>query len=184
MRLRTVMLAVILASLCPSLPAQTSAAGHSNEALTRTIQRQLLVLPYYSVFDYITFSLKGTQVTLEGKVVRPSLKAHAEAAMKSLEGVETVVNDIEVLPASTTDDELRRDVYRALFESKELERYAILVVTPIHILVKDSSVTLVGFVDSEADKTEAARLTRGVDGVLQFQNQLIVRPPAAKKPAE
>ncbi len=164
--------------------ANVRADEHPNEALTRVIQHQLLVLPYYSVFDIVSFSLYGSQVTLTGQVVRPSLKAHAEAAIKSIEGVSAVVNNIEVLPVSPSDDELRRDVYRALFEDKMLERYATLAVPPIHIIVKDSSVTLVGWVENDADKAEAATRARSVDGVLKFANQLQVRPKPAEPPAQ
>ena len=145
-----------------------------SEPLTQALRHQLLVLPYYSVFDTIDFSLSGDTVTLTGQVLRPTLKAHAGAAVKSLEGVGGVVNNIEVLPRSATDDELRREVYRVIFEDAELARYAIQAVPPIHIIVKNGAVTLVGKVDKDSDIALATKQTKKVLGVARVQNLLTV----------
>lgn len=178
---------------CPLLSyahAQSASSSKSSrievsEPLTRAIRHQLLVLPYYSVFDTIDFSVSGDTVTLSGQVLRPTLKTHAEATVKSLEGVRIVVNNIEVLPRSTTDDELRRQVYRAIFEDPELARYAIQAVPPIHIIVKNGMVTLVGKVDKDSDVPLAAKQAGRVQGVASTQNLLTVRkidyPPAVDK---
>jgi len=146
-----------------------------SEPLTRALRHQLLVLPYYSVFDTIEFSISGDTVTLTGQVLRPTLKAHAEAAVRSLEGVGRVVNNIEVLPHSATDDELRREVYRAIFEDTELAVYAIQAVPPIHIIVKNGAVTLVGKVDKEPDVVLTAKEAGKVQGVTSVRNLLTVR---------
>ncbi len=161
-------------------PAQSPANSNPSrleisEPLTRALRHQLLVLPYYSVFDTIDFSLSGDTVTLTGQVLRPTLKTHAEAAVKSLEGVGSVVNNIEVLPRSATDDELRREVYRVIFEDTELARYAIQAVPPIHIIVKNGAVTLVGKVDKDSDITLAMKEAKKVLGVASVQNLLTVR---------
>ena len=156
-----------------------------SEPLTRALRHQLLVLPFYSVFDVIDFSLSGDTVTLTGQVLRPTLKAHAEAAVKSLEGVGTVVNNIEVLPRSASDDELRREVYRAIFEDPELARYAIEAVPPIHIIVRNGVVTLVGKVDNGSDAALAVKQAGKVPGVAGAQSHLTVRktelPPQVDK---
>ena len=151
------------------------ARSEVSEPLTRAIRHQLLILPYYSVFDTVDFSLSGDTVTLTGEVLRPTLKSHAEAAVKSLEGVGAVVNNIEILPRSATDDELRRQVYRAIFEDPELARYAVAAVPPIHIIVRDGAVTLVGKVDKEQDLDLAAKRVGQVRGVASMQNRLAVR---------
>lgn len=161
-------------------PAQSPANSNSSrleisEPLARALRHQLLVLPYYSVFDTIDFSLSGDTVTLTGQVLRPTLKTHAEAAVKSLEGVGSVVNNIEVLPRSATDDELRREVYRVIFEDPELARYAIQAVPPIHIIVKNGAVTLVGKVDKDSDIALATKEAKKVLGVASVQNLLTVR---------
>ena len=161
-----------------------SARSEVSEPLTRAIRHQLLVLPYYSVFDTIDFSLSGDTVTLTGEVLRPTLKSHAEAAVKSLEGVGAVVNKIEILPRSATDDELRRQVYRAIFEDPELARYAVAAVPPIHIIVRDGAVTLVGKVEKEQDLDLAAKRVGQVRGVASMQNRLAVRKSDSALPVE
>lgn len=169
----------LLSTGFPALPqgaAQTAQPSKSGEkipdSLSRELHHQLHTLPFYSVFDYLSFSLSGDTVTLTGQVLRPTLKTHAEAAMKSLEGVRTVVNNIEVLPQSPTDDELRRNIYRAIFEDSELAKYAVQTVPPIHIIVKNGAVTLTGTVDNEADITLAARETNKVPNIVSMHNAL------------
>jgi len=123
-----------------SLPAQHTTSPKSAKSdtkpeepqLAREIRHQLFVLPYYSVFDYIAFTLDADKVTLTGYVLRPTLKANAEGAVKSLEGVSSVKNLVEVLPKSPSDDEFRRAVYRSIFEDSTLQRYATLEV-PVEI---------------------------------------------------
>jgi hyperosmotically inducible periplasmic protein len=171
-------------SLCLQLSSWTMYAQFSTnskpdkieitEPLARALRHQLLMLPYYSVFDAIDFSISGKTVTLTGQVLRPTLKAHAEATARSLEGVGAVVNKIEVLPHSATDNELRRAVYRGLFEDPELAKYAIQAVPPIHIIVKNGTVTLVGKVDQESDISLAGRETSKVMGVAGVRNLLTV----------
>jgi len=180
-------LAVILtALLCVAAPSPGNQASSSKRganppakpeehSLAHDVRHQLLVLPYYSVFDYITFSLEGGKVTLIGQVVRPTLRADAEAAVRSIEGV-TMVNDlIEVLPKSPADDELRRGIYRAIFEDVVLQRYAVSDVPAIHILVKEGKVTLMGAVASEGDKSLAAARAAGIAGAATVKNNLTLR---------
>jgi len=177
-------LLALLSALSPlPLPAQTTRAKTPpkpeekySSTLSREIRHQLLVLPFYSVFDSIAFTLDGNKVTLTGQVVRPTLKEHAEAAVKSIEGVDTVVNHIEVLPVSPADDNLRAAIYRALYEDPTLARYAVQAVPPVHIIVKSGNVTLEGSVSSESDRNLAALLTGAVGNVLSVKNNLVVQP--------
>jgi osmotically-inducible protein OsmY len=160
---------------------QSGKAGQKPEesALLHEIRHQIQVLPYYSVFDYVTCALEGTKVTLSGHVLRPTLRADAEAAIKSIEGVTSVSNFIEVLPKSTTDDDLRRAVYRAIFEDSVLQRYAAFEVPAIHIIVKEGTVTLEGSVESEGDKKLATSRAASVPGLSSLNNILTVRAKAA-----
>jgi len=142
--------------------------------LVKEVRHQLVLLPYYSVFDNLAFKVEGDKVTLSGQVVRPTLKSDAEAAVRSIEGVAAVVNNIEVLPVSTMDDQLRRAVYRAIYGDSVLFRYGESAVPPIHIIVKNGNVTLVGVVDNESDKNLANLRANGVPNVFSVKNDLAV----------
>jgi hyperosmotically inducible protein len=147
--------------------------------LSHEIRHQLFVLPYYSVFDYIAFRLDGDKVTLTGYVLRPTLRSNAEAAVKSLEGVSSVKNLIEVLPKSPSDDDSRRAVYRAVFEDSTLQRYAVSDVPVVHIVVRNGEVTLEGAVATEAEKDLASSRAASAAGVSAVKNNLSVRPKGA-----
>ena len=155
--------------------ADKAAAKTGEHSLAHDVWHQLQVLPYYSVFDYVTFRLEGGKVTLDGEVVRPTLRRDAEAAVRSIEGVASVTNRIEVLPNTPADDELRRGVYRAIYEDSVLQRYAVAALPAIHILVKEGRVTLEGAVASEGDKNLAGARAKGAEGVAGVKNNLAVR---------
>jgi hyperosmotically inducible periplasmic protein len=142
--------------------------------LAKEVRHQLVLLPYYSVFDNLAFKIDGDKVTLLGQVVRPTLKSEAESAVKSIEGVAAVVNNIEVLPLSPMDDQLRRAVYRAIFGDSVLFRYGEAAVPSIHIIVKNGNVTLVGVVDNESDRNLANLRASGVPNVFSVKNELTV----------
>lgn len=182
LKIRLALLAATFGLAASSVPAQAAPGKKqqkSEEAyltpLSREIHHQLLLLPFYSVFDNLNFSVKGSMVTLSGQVVRPTLKAHAEAAVKSIEGVGGVVNQIEILPFSPADDDLRNTVYRAIFEDPALARYAVASLPPIHIIIKNGNVTLEGSVASAGDKNLAAARAGGVANVLSVKNNLLVQ---------
>jgi hyperosmotically inducible periplasmic protein len=149
-------------------------AGHADDAITREVRHELVMLPWYSVFDNLEYSVNGYRVTLMGQVVRPSVKTDAEAAVKKIEGVESVDNQIEVLPPSPNDDQTRRAEFRAIYSQPSLQRYAEGAVPPIHIIVKDGHVTLEGAVASEADKDVANVQANTVPGVFSVTNNLVV----------
>lgn len=154
-------------------------ASQDKAILSREIHHQLQVLPFYSVFDYISFNLKGNIVVLTGSVLRASLKTDAEQAVKSLEGVAAVQNQIQILPTSPADDELRRNIYRAIYEHPSLEHYAIQTLPPIRIIVNNGNVTLEGAVDSQGDKNTAAAKAGNVAGLRGVSNNLVVQERAS-----
>ena len=146
----------------------------ANQNLVREVRHQLLLLPYYSVFDNLAFRVDGDHVTLEGQVVRPTLKSDAEAAVKSIEGVSGVTNNIEVLPPSPMDDQLRRALYRAIYGDPSLNKYSWSSVASIHIIVKSGNVTLEGVVDNETEKNLAGIRANSVPNVFSVKNNLVV----------
>jgi hyperosmotically inducible protein len=146
----------------------------ARQNLLKEVRHQLQLLPYYSVFDYLSYRIDGDTVTLQGQVVRPTLKSDAASAVREIEGITGVVNNIEVLPISPTDDELRRALYRALYNDTALARYAYTAVPAVHIIVKNGNVTLEGIVDSESDKNLANSRANAVPNVFSMKNNLTV----------
>jgi hyperosmotically inducible protein len=155
--------------------AHGTAENKAEELLAHEVRHQLQVLPFYSVFDNIAFTIEGNKLTLRGQVVRPTLRAAAEGTVKSIEGVGRVANEIEVLPQSISDDELRRAIYRAIFEDLVLQKYAVQALPSIHIIVKNGNVALEGSVDSAEDKIRAASRVNGVANVAGLKDNLVVR---------
>ncbi|MFN7927929.1 MAG: BON domain-containing protein [Blastocatellia bacterium] len=145
--------------------------------LIKEVRHELVMLPYYGVFDWLQFEVQadGT-VTLQGQVVRPVLKSDAENVVKDIEGVTKVNNQIEVLPLSPNDDRIRRAIYLTLFNfDSPIYRYGMGAVPSIHIIVKNGNVTLKGIVDSESDKTLANVKANGVSGVFSVKNELTLQ---------
>jgi hyperosmotically inducible periplasmic protein len=132
------------------------------------------MLPYYSVFDNLAFKVDGDRVELLGQVSRPTLKSDAERVVKRIEGVESVTNNIEVLPTSPNDDRIRQAVYRAIYGNSALQLYGVRSVPPIHIIVKNGRVTLEGVVAKEMDKNIANVQANSVSGVFSVTNNLRV----------
>jgi len=149
-------------------------SAKSQERITREVRHELLMLPYFGVFDNIAYKVDGYTVTLLGQVVRPTLKSDAENVVKRIEGVEKVDNQIEVLPPSPMDDRLRRRLYRAIYGYPVLEKYALGVQKPIRIIVKNGNVTLEGVVDSDSDKNMVGLRANGVSGTFSVTNNLRV----------
>jgi hyperosmotically inducible protein len=170
-QLALAVLAMLLSSSI-ALAQQNEPRGGQN--LIKEVRHQLVLLPYYSVFDNLSYRIEGSKIILNGQVVRPSLKSDAEAAVKSVEGVSSVQNDIEVLPPAPMDDQIRRAVFRAIYSEPSLSRYAASAVPSIHIIVKGGHVTLVGIADNSTDKNIAGVRANGVPNVFSVDNQLIV----------
>ncbi len=168
--MRLLTLFAVTAVLYAQAPASREATGV--DRLANRVRKELVTLPFLSTFDNLAFRVNGGTITLEGQVTRPVLKKDAENVVKRVEGVEKVVNNIEVLPLSPADDDIRIATYRSIFSHPALNRYAIRAQPPIRIIVKNGNVTLVGVVNSEQEKTIAGMQANQVPGVFQVKNEL------------
>jgi osmotically-inducible protein OsmY len=207
MRRHTVAIVSVFAAVVGLAIAQVSAQTQGNKPTVEEIRKELLQLPYYSVFDFLAFSYEKGTVTLVGYAYRPALKGDAERAVKRVAGVDTVKDQVEELPVSFNDDELRWKAYYAIYRDPFLSRYApgggvlwghrhpfldrgLMPLGPsrfpgmepagdypIHIVVKQGRITLLGVVDSEGDKTMAGMKAREVPGSFGVENQLTIDRP-------
>ena len=162
-------------------PPASALPQKSMERIYKEVRHELVMLPYYGVFDNLSYKVDpdGT-VTLLGQVARPTLKSDAENSVKRIEGVERVVNNIEVLPVSTNDDRIRRATYRAIYGNSVLSPYQMRAVPPIHIIVNGGKVTLEGVVARQMDKQIAGVQANGVSGVFAVTNNLVVEEQEKK----
>jgi hyperosmotically inducible protein len=175
MRIGLLMVLASCLSLAPlSAVAQSGQQPppRSQDRIAKEVRHELLMLPYFGVFDSIAYKVDGGTVTLLGQVVRPTLKSDAENVVKHIEGVDHVDNQIEVLPPSPMDDRIRLELFRAIYQYPALQRYELGVQKPIRIIVKNGRVTLEGVVDNEADKNMAGIRANGVSGVFSVTNNL------------
>jgi len=186
----TVMLAVLLLSVAAyaqdsnlqdsktDSSQSTRSAALSQKGVDRVmeeVRHELVMLPYYGVFDNLLYNVSpdGT-VTLLGEASRPTLKSDAERAVKEIEGVERVDNQIKVLPVSPNDDRIRRATYRKIFGHNVLWQYQFRAVPPIHIVVENGHVTLEGVVARPMEKQVAGMQANSVSGVFSVENNLRV----------
>ena len=158
----------------PALTADEALSPDVEDRLIKEVRHKLVMLPYYTVFDNLEYRVDGRTVTLVGQVTKPVLKSDAENAVKRIEGVDKVINNIEVLPPSSMDDRIRRQVYRAIYGYGPLVKYSNMAVPPIHIIVRNGRVALYGVVDSEMDKNLAGMRVSQVPGTFQVTNNLRV----------
>jgi len=171
----TLLLALTMAGVSVAQESQSSSADQKmQDRMTREIRHQLVMLPQLSIFDNLAYKVNGGTVTLLGQVRNAILKDSAEQAVKRVEGVEKVDNQIQILPPSPNDDRIRREVARAIFNDNSLFRYSMGAVPPIHIVVDRGHVALEGVVDNQADKNLAGIRANGVPGVFGVQNNLKV----------
>ena len=178
---------ILLAGLVQAQNNQAPATGtsqeHQTQAMSQTgldrivkeVHHELVFLPYYGVFDNLAYRVSpdGT-VTLMGQVARPTLKSDAENAVKHIEGVERVDNQIQVLPTSPMDDQIRLATYRAIYGNSVLSPYGLRAVPPIHIIVNQGHVTLEGVVAKQMDKQVAEMQAKSVPNVFSVTNNLQV----------
>jgi hyperosmotically inducible periplasmic protein len=186
----TVILVVLFLSLatyandCTAQEAQNDSAQSTRSAalspkgverVMKEVHHELVMLPYYGVFDNLLYKVSpdGT-VTLLGEVSRPTLKSDAERAVREIEGVERVDNQIKVLPVSPNDDRIRRATYRKIFGHDVLWQYQFRAVPPIHIIVENGHVTLEGVVARQMEKQVAGMQANSVSGVFSVENNLRV----------
>lgn len=165
---------MLLLALLAGTTCFSAQSDKGRNRLVRAVRHELVMLPYYSVFDNLAYRVDGYKVTLLGQVTRPTLKSDAERSVKGIEGVESVDNQIEVLPLSSNDDRIRRALYRAIYSRPGLDRYALMAVPSIHIIVANGNVKLEGVVATEGDKNIANITANGVPGVFSVTNNLSV----------
>lgn len=171
------LLALVGTSAFAASNTKTSApngSDHYEAWLTNQVRHQLVMLPWLSVFDNLEYRVEGGKVVLSGEVVRPVLKDDAANAVKHIEGVEAVENNIEVLPLSNFDDQIRRQELRAIYGFPSLQRYGLGTMPSIHIIVKNGHVTLEGVVSDQGDKDAAGIRANGVANVFSVTNNLRV----------
>ncbi len=164
-----------LAGLSPARAGVKPAENVPQPVMADQVRHKLVMLPYFNVFDNLQFEIRDdNSVVLSGQVTRPILKSDAANVVRRVEGVTNVVNNIEVLPLSRFDDRIRLALYRTIFSNPQLDRYALQAVPPIHIIVKNGNVTLVGMVANQGDKDVAGILANGVPGTFKVTNDLRV----------
>lgn len=159
-------------------PSRNS-SGQMSMLIVDEVRHQLRMLPYYGVFDWLECEMNaGNTAILRGQVTRPTIKSDAEATLRKIEGIRNIDNQIEVLPISPGDDQIRIAVYRSIFRyDGPLFRYAIQGTLPIHIIVNNGRVTLKGVVDSASDSQLAYMAANGISGVFEVKNELNVVNP-------
>jgi len=156
--------------------------GPNETRIPQEVRHQLVMLPYYTIFDDLGFRVEGSTVTLEGQVTNPVLKSDAENVVKKVEGVTNVVNNIEVLPLSPMDNQIRRAEMRAIYGNPQIgDRYGFQALPPIHILVKNGHVTLEGIVANQFDKNFIGVRANTVPNVFSVTNNLEVENSSGKK---
>jgi hyperosmotically inducible protein len=171
-RIRLGLAALLLAA--PALVQATTGSSSTPPPLEQKVRHELLMLPYYNVFDNLEYKVEGNTVTLAGQVVSPTLKNDALAAVRHIPGVATVINKIEVLPVSFMDNQIRRAELRAIYRQSALSRYALGAVPAIHIIVDNGHVTLEGVVSAQFDKIVAGIQANRVPNVFSVTNHLRV----------
>ena len=182
---RPIRLVLFAAFLFSTSAALVSAADKSSEQgargstgqawLQNEVRHQLVLLPWYSVFDNLEYRVEGAKVTLTGQVVLPVTKDNAGKVVQSIEGVQSVDNQIQVLPPSPMDDQIRRAEFSAIYSYPSFQHYSNMAVAPIHIVVNGGHVTLEGVVDSQPDKDAANIRANGVANVFSVTNNLRVQ---------
>ena len=162
--------AVILAFSSLNINAQSAA----NTETERLVQKKILRMTDYGVFDHITFTVDGDTVTLNGKVANARNKKDAKAYVEDVPGVSRVINNIEVLPPSNFDESIRRNLYRSLSNHGGLSRYLWTVNPSVRLVVDRGHVTLEGYVANKGDYNSMNIVAHGVSGVFSVKNNLMI----------
>ena len=165
---------IVLSIAILSFSVVDANAQYANSPLEKTIQKKLLKLPYYGVFDHITFKLDGDTVTLYGHVANAPNRKSAQRYVEDVPGVRRVVNEIEVLPVSNFDNNIRRDLYQSISNYGGLSRYLWTVNPSVRLIVERGHVTLEGYVGNKGDYDTMNIVARGVHGVFSVKNNLII----------
>ena len=157
------------------LKSQVTPSGDKDETrIARELRHELVMMPYYSLFDDVGFTVRGTHVELNGAVNNGVLIGEATAIAKRIEGVTQVTNNIKLLPPSPEDARIRHDAARRIFSTAGLSRYSWEAAPSLHIMVDGSRIRLTGYVLNDTDKNLAGLAANQVPGVFNVQNDLQV----------
>jgi hyperosmotically inducible protein len=176
--LKYAFIAALLGTFSLAIGVPRASAGPTTNpkvvTLSDQVRHELLMLPWYGVFDNLTYEVNGTEVTLGGQVISEHGVTRDDAAkfVRSIHGVTNVVNNIEVLPPSPFDDQIRRAEYHTVFSYADLGRYTLGANPQVHIIVKGGHVTLAGVVMNQMDKNMAGIVANTVPGVFSVDNDL------------
>lgn len=177
MKLFTMVLAsaLIIPSIAPAKDPKPQVPLSQQEQVAKEVRHELLMLPFMTVFDDLSFKVEGNVVTLSGWVTKPVLSSSAVNVVKQLEGVDQVNNNIEVLPLSTNDDRIRMAAFRKIYGDSVLgTRYGYRANPPIRIIVKNGNIRLTGVVSNEGDRNIAGIRAHEVHGAFSVENELRV----------
>jgi len=172
-RFLTVAIAIITASFT-AMNAQALSADDSGKTIEQKIERELKMLPRYEVFDYIDYKVDGSTVTLYGKVINGINKSDARNRVRSIPGVERVVDNIELLPPGSFDNSIRRNLFRSLANTGGLSRYLWPVNPPVRLVVERGHITLEGYVANQADYNTMNIIAKSVPGTFSVTNNLVI----------
>lgn len=169
---KIVLLAAVLAVSFIGANAQSKSTD--SRPLSVQIEKKILNMPYYEVFDHISFDIQGNTVYLSGKVLNGMNKSMAENIVEDLPGVEKVVNNIEILPAGGLDNSIRRELLRSITNRGGLARYVSSTRPSVRIIVDRGQVSLEGYVASRSDADALNVLANGASGAFGVTNNLVV----------
>lgn len=142
-------------------------------SIARAVQRNLVEVPWYGIFDNLEYKVEGATVIVSGQVLFPVTKQSVTDAVKGIRGVERVINHVQEESNSPIDNQLRVMVYHALFSHGSPLFYGSLGVNPgIHIIVNNGRVTLDGVVNDKLEKEYAYTRARSVPGTISVTNNL------------
>lgn len=162
----------IAASAAIAAPVASADQKIDDMRTANKVRKQLVTLPYYGVFDNLAYNIEGSTVTLYGQVVRATTRKDAERRVKKIEGIERVINNIQVLPVSGFDDSIRARAYRTIFRTGGLYRYAMGANPSLHIIVSRGHITLEGVVANKMDAQLANMAANSVPGAFSVTNNL------------
>ena len=169
MKARTTAVGILVALL--ALSSSALAQDRRDQRIANDIVRQVNSYSRFTIFDDVNISVENGLVTLTGKVTMPYKKNDIAKRVADVHGVREVMNQIDVLPVSSFDEELRLRIARAIYGNPSFWNYAAMANPPIHIIVEHGKVTLTGVVSSNVERMLARSLATGW-GELSVTNSL------------
>lgn len=176
-KITSIAAALLLAATLWAAPQQENA---SDAKISQEVRHQVLMTPYYSIFDIIEYSVNDGTVTLRGWTLEPGVKSSVVGAVKKIDGVKNVVDQIKEESISSADQQIRQAEYRSIYGFSPLFKYAWGAVPPIHIIVNNGHVALYGIVDNQSDKQMVLQRAKLVPGTFGVEDHLQVSQETKK----